>query len=189
MCHYHGYQGRRVAIELESPKHDWLLHQGAAATTIDLAIDLAMSAKSQTHPLPHNLVLTFQNPLPWLGSPSLSSMPVSVPTSAPTPRIKPTHPQTVHAWPRPSSTQIISTATSFADSVAVNALYISRDLIHFSTERVRQWRCCFCGGGSGRPRRAADHRKGGKLAQETTGIDKDTYAKKTQGGFKEHADA
>jgi hypothetical protein len=44
MCHYHGYQGRRVAIGLESPKHGWLLHQGAAATTIDLAIDLVMSA-------------------------------------------------------------------------------------------------------------------------------------------------
>ena len=28
-----------------------------------------------------------------------------------------------------------------------------------------------------------------KLAQETTGIDKDNYAKMTQGGFKEHADA
>jgi hypothetical protein len=38
-------------------------------------------------------------------------------------------------------------------------------------------------------RRAADHRKGGKFAQETAGLDKDTYAKKTEGGFKEHADA
>ena len=50
MCHYHGYQGRRVAIGLESPKHGWLLHQGAAATTIDLAMSANPSVASQSGP-------------------------------------------------------------------------------------------------------------------------------------------
>ena len=176
MCHYHGYQGRRVAIELESPKHDWLLHQGAAATTIDHAIDLAMSANpsaaSQSGPdLSKSSSVARLTFLKLASQLPVSNQPIRKPCTHG--RLPPPHRSS--RPPRRSQTQSQST-----HSTSPATLYTSPPNGSVYGDAVS------AAAGPGEP---LTIERVEKLAQETTGIDKDTYAKKTQRGFKEHADA
>jgi hypothetical protein len=151
------------------------LHQGAAATMIDHAIDLAMSANpsaaSQSGPdLSKSSSVARLTFLKLAAQLPVSNQPIRKPCTHD--RLPPPHRSS--RPPRRSQTRSQSTQSTSP-----------RDLIHPPNGSV-YGDAVSAAAGPGEP---LTIERVEKLAQETTGIDKDNYAKMTQGGFKEHADA